>query len=210
MSSDDTYTASAERVFGDAVVSVSVYPGVPHARVDLVDGTRALIDVEGREVGRRRPAPPAQDLAEVVTPPGPDANESPAHARLSVFYGPRGWVAHANFASRKAWSYANGLDEIRAAAMSALAKVGSRLDPDEPIVFDAPATFMKLWPQIREQEDYVEQLRRELKDEEQRISELRKTSLRSLRRAHVPIEDALQLLDRGPVLDEGRTASEPD
>ena len=199
MSSNDDYAVGAERMFGDAVVSVSVYPGVPHARVDLVDGTRALIDVDGNEVGRRRVAPerPATDVAAA---PIVDEDGAPAPARLSVFCGPRGWVARADFAGRKAWSYANSLVEVRAAAASALAKVGADLDPDEPIVLEAPATFLKLWPQIREQENYVEQLRQELRDEEQRVDELRKKSLRSLRRAHVPIEDALRILDQGPVL----------
>lgn len=201
MSRDDAYTASAERAFGDAVVAVTVYPGVPHARVDLVDGTRALIDVDGNEVGRRRAAPQLP-ASEAAAAPIVDEDGPPAPARLSVFCGPRGWVARADFAGRKAWSHANSLDEVRAAAASALAKVGADLDPDEPIVLEAPATFLKLWPQIREQESYVEQLRQELRDEEQRVDELRKKSLRSLRRAHVPIEDALRILVAGPVLDQ--------
>lgn len=209
MSSDDAYKASAERAFGAAVVAVSVYPGVPHARVDLADGTRALIDVDGNEVGRRRAAPqlPASDVAAA---PIVDEDRAPAPARLSVFCGSLGWVARADFAGRKAWSYANTLDEVRAAAESALAKVGADLDPDEPIVLEAPAMFLKLWPQIREQESYVGQLRQELLDGKQRVDELRKKSLRSLLRANVPIEDALRILTEGPVMLPGAKVTPPE
>jgi hypothetical protein len=200
---DDGYAESATRVFGDAVIAVSIYPGVHHARVDLIDGTRALIDVDDNEVGRRLLAPAAQAVdAELAVPIDPGTTgERPAPVRLSVFCGPRGWVARAEFMGRKAWSYASSMDDIRSAAASAVAKVGAELDPDDPIVLDMPATYLKLWPQIRGQEDYVAQLRQELRVEEQRVDELRKKSLRALRRAHMSVEDALRILADGPILE---------
>ncbi|MCS5735769.1 hypothetical protein [Herbiconiux daphne] len=200
---DEDYAESAASAFGDAVVAVSVYPGVHHARVDLADGTRALIDVNGNEVGRRLRAPVAQAVdAELTTAIDPaTTGERPTPVRLSVFCGPRGWVARADFMGRKAWSYASSMDDIRSAAASAIAKVGAEFAPEDPIVLDMPATYLKLWPQIRGQEDYVAQLRQELRVEEQRVDELRKKSLQALRRAHVPVDDALRILADGPIIE---------
>lgn len=121
---DEDYAESATRVFGDAVVSVTVYPGVHHARVDLDDGTRALIDVDGNEVGRRlqAPAAPGIDVELAASVERDMAGERPAPVRLSVFCGARGWVARADFMGRKAWSYAASMDQIRSAATSAVAQ----------------------------------------------------------------------------------------
>lgn len=54
---DEAYWRSARATLGDQVTHVTVIPSLRQMRVQLVDGSRLLLDEHGEQIGRTLPPP---------------------------------------------------------------------------------------------------------------------------------------------------------
>ncbi|MCS5716427.1 hypothetical protein NVV95_17915 [Herbiconiux sp. CPCC 205716] len=123
--------------------------------------------------------------------------ETPTTQVILWWNGRGQWGARAKRGHQRGWAYVDELANLPAAAVEAARKAGGTLPAGTRVEIQRPGTIDRLLPEIDEAEARAAELRRQLRELENEIDQMRKRTFTSLRRAKLRPEDALHLLANG-------------